>query len=54
MLFWGLLAFAVVCLILLYGLFHWASADPGIDRDIAKDRFQAEQDWRAVRRSSKL
>lgn len=54
MLWWGLLAIAITTLILLFGVFYWAFADPEIDRDIAKERFQAEQDWRALRRSSKL
>ena len=49
---WGLLAFAA--LILLIRLCYWAFTDPDIDRDIAKDRFQAEQEWRALRRAGKL
>jgi len=28
---------------LLYGLFRWASADEGIDRELSKERFRAEQ-----------
>jgi hypothetical protein len=36
---WGLFAFVLAIPFLLYGLFRWASADPGIQRDIAKDRF---------------
>ena len=54
MLFWGLLAFAVVAVVLLAGLLRWALTDPHIDRDVSKDRFQSEQDWRALRRSGKL
>jgi hypothetical protein len=53
-LFWGLLAFAVVAVILLASLLRWALTDPDIDRDAAKDRFQSEQDFRALRRSGKL
>ena len=53
MLFWGLLA-AAVAVVLLAGLLRWALTDPDADRDAAKDRFQAEQDWRALRRSGKL
>jgi hypothetical protein len=49
-----LLAFAVVAVILLAGLLRWALTDPDIDRDAAKDRFQSEQDFRALRRSGKL
>jgi hypothetical protein len=48
---WGLFAFVLAIPFLLYGLFRWASADPGIERDIAKDRFRAEQEGRALRRS---
>jgi hypothetical protein len=53
-LFWGLLAFAVLAVVLLAGLLRWALTDPDIDRDAAKDRFQSEQDFRALRRSGKL
>jgi hypothetical protein len=52
-LFWALLAFAVLA-VLLAGLLRWALTDPDIDRDIAKDRFQSQQDFRALRRSGKL
>ena len=54
MLLWSLLAIAVAAVILLCWLFRWASADPDIDKDIAKKDFQAEQDWRGLRRSGKL
>lgn len=50
MFWWFLLAIAAV-LLSLYGLFRWASGDPAIDREITKERFHAEQDWRGVRRS---
>jgi hypothetical protein len=50
---WGLFAFVLAIPFLLYGLFRWASADPGIERDIAKDRFRAEQEGRALRRSGR-
>jgi hypothetical protein len=51
--FWGgLIILTVAVLFLLFGLFHWASKDPGIDREIAKQRFQAEQDLRGLHRSS--
>jgi hypothetical protein len=50
---WGLFAFVLAIPFLLYGLFRWASADPGIERDIAKDRFRAEQESRALRRSGR-
>ena len=51
--FWGgLIVLIVAVLFLLFGLFRWASKDPGIDREIAKQRFQAEQDLRGLHRSS--
>jgi hypothetical protein len=53
-LWWGLLAFAVLAVVLLVGLLRWAFTDPDIDRDVAKDRFQSEQDFRSLRRSGKL
>ena len=50
--FWGVLIIVTVAVVfLLFGLFHWASKDPGIDREIAKQRFQAEQDLRGLHRS---
>jgi len=50
--FWGgLIVLTVAVLFLLYGLFRWASKDPGIDREIAKQRFQAEQDLKGMHRS---
>jgi hypothetical protein len=42
---------AAAALLALYGLFRWASAAPGIDADSDRERFRAEQDWRALRRS---
>ena len=51
--FWGgLIVLIVAILFLFFGLFHWASKDPGIDREIAKQRFQAEQELRGLHRSS--
>lgn len=52
--FWWILA-AVVLIVsfLLIAVFFWASQDPAIDREIAKDRFRAEQESRALRRSGK-
>ncbi len=49
---WILIPIAVVVVISLYALFRWASQDPGIDVEIARDRFHAEQDWRGLRRSA--
>jgi hypothetical protein len=48
---WVLILVAASVPFLLYGLFRWASADPGIDAEIAKERFRAEQDWRDMHRS---
>lgn len=48
---WVLILVAASVPFLLYGLFRWASADPGIDAEIAKERFRAEQDWRGLHRS---
>jgi hypothetical protein len=38
--------------LLLLALYRWASKDPGVDREIAKERFRAEQELRWLRRSS--
>jgi hypothetical protein len=51
LIWWSLLAMAVAgCL----GLFHWVMTDPGAERELARERFRAEQEGRAVRRASKL
>ena len=53
--FWGgfiVLAVTIAVVFLLNGLFRWASKDPGIEREVAKQRFQDEQDLRSVHRSS--
>lgn len=52
MLWWVLIAIAVAVPFVLYGLFRWASADPGIDVESAKERFRTEQDWRGMHRSA--
>jgi hypothetical protein len=51
---WGLFALAVATAIFVVGLLRWALTDPDRDHEIAKDSFQAEQDFRALRRSGKL
>ena len=44
---------AAATVILLYGLFRWASADEGIDAEISKDdRFRGERDWGGLHRSA--
>lgn len=48
---WVWLAVAGSGTLALYGVFKWATADPGIDAEDAKEHFRAEQDWRAMRRS---
>ena len=49
---WGLLASVVAIASLLVGLYIWASRDPGIDHEIAKEHFQADQSLRGLHRSS--
>ena len=51
MFWWALAIFVLVTPFLLYGLFRWASADEGIDRELSKERFLAEQELRGLRRS---
>ena len=45
------MAIVVVVPLLLLGLYYWASKDSGVEREIAKDRFRAEQELRWLRRS---
>ncbi|HET8925310.1 MAG TPA: hypothetical protein VFN26_20170 [Candidatus Acidoferrum sp.] len=54
MFWWGLLALAVATVIFVAALLRWMLTDPDRDHEIAKDSFQAEQDFRALRRSGKL
>lgn len=50
--FWWILAIVVLVVpFLLYGLFRWASSDDGVERDLSKERFRAEQELRGLRRS---
>jgi hypothetical protein len=52
-LFWlSLVAIVVATPLLLLALFYWASKDHGVDREIARERFQAKQELRWLRRSS--
>jgi hypothetical protein len=48
---WVLIAIAAGVLLSLYGLLRWASADGGIDAEIARERLRAEQEWRGLRRA---
>jgi hypothetical protein len=51
--FWGgLIVLTVAILFLFLALLRWSSKDPGIDREIAKQHFQAEQALRGLHRSS--
>jgi hypothetical protein len=47
-----LVLIAVATVILLYGLFRWASADAGIDTEIVKERLRGKQDWSGLHRSA--
>ncbi len=50
--FWlSLVAIVVAATLLVLALYYWASKDSGVDREIAKERFQAEQELRWLRRS---
>jgi hypothetical protein len=51
MFWWGLAIVVLVAPFLLYGLFRLASSDEGVERDLSKDRFRAEQELRGLRRS---
>ncbi len=48
---WILIPIAAAALLVLYGLFRWASAGPEIDAEAAREHFRAEQEWRALRRA---
>jgi len=52
LLWWSLVAIVVAVPLLLFGLYYWASEDPGVEREDAKERFRAEQESRWLRRSS--
>jgi len=47
-----LVLIAVATVILLYGLFRWASADAGIDAEIVKERLRGRQAWSGLHRSA--
>ena len=56
--FWWALAVIILLISFLFvGVYLWASSDPAIDREIdrkiGKELFQAEQDYRARRRSGR-
>ena len=47
-----LVLIAVATVILLYGLFRWASADAGIDVESVNERLRGKQDWSGLHRSA--
>lgn len=51
MFWWGLAIVVLVTPFLLYGLFRWASSDEGVEREVSKERFRAEQELKGLRRS---
>jgi hypothetical protein len=51
MFWWGLAIVVLVAPFLLYGLFRWASSDEGVEREVSRERFRAEQELRGLRRS---
>ena len=53
MIWWGLVLLVLFIPFFLYGLFRWASSDEGIDRELSKERFRAEQEERGLRRSGR-
>jgi hypothetical protein len=57
MFWWALVVIILLISFLFLGVYLWASSDPAIDREIdrevAKNRFRAEQEYRALRRSGK-
>lgn len=48
---WVLISLVAAGCLLLYGLFWWASGDPAVEAERAKERFRAEQDRRGQRRT---
>ena len=50
---WVVILIVAAIPLTLYGLYRWASGDPGIEAGIAKERLREEQDWRSVRRAGK-
>jgi hypothetical protein len=48
---WVLIPVMAAAALLVCGLYWWASGDPGVDAERAKEQFRAEQDWRGLRRA---
>ena len=50
--FWSVLAALVIAIpFLLFGLYYWASKDPGVGREIAYKQFRKIHELRGLRRS---
>ena len=49
MFWWALTGCTVAVLLFLLGLFLWISSDPGVEKELASDRFRTEQEYRALR-----
>jgi len=49
---WIVIPIAAAIVVALYGMFRWASGDPKIDEETAREHFRSEQDWRGLRRST--
>jgi hypothetical protein len=47
---WVLVAIIVAIPSLLFVLYYWLSKDPGVEREISKESFRAEQELRWLRR----
>ena len=48
---WVLIPIVAAGALLLYGLYWWASGDPAVEAERAREQFRAEQDWRGLRRA---
>ena len=53
MFWWSLVLVVLATPFLVYGLLRWASSHEGIDRELSKERFRAEQELRGLRRSGR-
>ena len=48
---WLLVLIAGAMALAVYGLFRWAAGDRGIDEEIGREQFRAEQNWRGGHRA---
>ncbi len=51
---WGILAFGATAIASLAWLLRWILTDPEAGRDLAKERFREQQEYRAARRSGNI